>query len=125
MNPLNQRKMDHINIVAGTEGVDRKQYYFDRIKLTHRALPEIDLADVDPSVTFMEKQLTFPLLISSMTGGSDKELIKINRNLAAAATAGQGIRLLRPRLAAVRYPRCGQERDPDGDIPRHSPGNLS
>ena len=52
----------------------------------------IDLADIDPSITFMGKKLTFPMLISSMTGGSDGELVKINRNLAAAAEA-EGVAL--------------------------------
>lgn len=87
MKPINQRKLDHINIVSDGGDIDRRQYYFDRIRLTHRALPEIDLAKVDPSTTFMGKALSFPLLISSMTGGADEELIKINRNLAIAAEA--------------------------------------
>ncbi|MCF7848241.1 MAG: alpha-hydroxy-acid oxidizing protein, partial [Kiritimatiellales bacterium] len=92
MNSLNERKIDHINIVAGAEAVDRRQSHFDRIRLTHRALPEIDRADVDPSVTFLGKKLSFPLLISSMTGGVGAELVKINRNLAAAAEA-EGVAL--------------------------------
>jgi len=87
MNLLNRRKADHVNVVSGIEEVDRRRNYFDRIRLTHRALPEIALDDVDPSVTFMGKKLSFPLLISSMTGGSDRELVRINRNLAAAAEA--------------------------------------
>ncbi|MDF7798529.1 type 2 isopentenyl-diphosphate Delta-isomerase [Pontiellaceae bacterium B1224] len=92
MAQINQRKLDHINIVADDRAIDRKQYYFDRIRLTHRALPELNLADVDPSVEFLGKKLSFPLLISSMTGGTDEELIKINRNLAIAAEA-EGVAL--------------------------------
>jgi isopentenyl-diphosphate delta-isomerase len=92
MAQINQRKLDHINIVSEDGGVDRQRQYFDRIHLTHRALPELDLADVDPSTKFMGKKLSFPLLISSMTGGADKELVKINRNLAAAAEA-EGVAL--------------------------------
>jgi isopentenyl-diphosphate delta-isomerase len=87
MKPINQRKMDHINIVSDDAAVDRRQYYFDRIHLTHRALPELNLSEVDPSTKFMAKDLSFPLVISSMTGGADDELVKINRNLAAAAEA--------------------------------------
>lgn len=87
MKPINQRKLDHINIVSEGGDIDRRQYYFDRIHLTHRALPEISLAQVDPSIKFMGKRLAFPLLISSMTGGADDELVKINRNLATAAEA--------------------------------------
>jgi isopentenyl-diphosphate delta-isomerase len=92
MEQINQRKVDHINIVAEDRGIDRKQYYFDRIHLTHRALPELNLADVDPSVQFLGKELSFPLLISAMTGGVDKELATINRNLAIAAEA-EGVAL--------------------------------
>ena len=92
MEPINQRKMDHINIVSEDGAVDRKRGYFDRIHLTHRALPELDLSAVDPSTRFLDKALSFPLLISSMTGGADEELIRINRNLAAAAEA-EGVAL--------------------------------
>ena len=83
----NKRKIEHIDIIAADHEVDRRKYYFDGIHLTHRALPELDLERIDPSVTFMGKRLSFPLLISSMTGG-DHDLIRtINRNLATAAEA--------------------------------------
>ncbi len=92
MEPINQRKLDHINIVSDDHTIDRRQHFFDRIHLTHRALPEMRLADVDPSTRFLGKDLSFPLLISSMTGGADEEIIRINRNLAEAAEA-EGIAL--------------------------------
>ncbi len=92
MEPINQRKLDHINIVSEDHTVDRRQYYFDRIHLTHRALPELNLAEVDPSTRFLGKELAFPLLISSMTGGADPEIIRINKNLAEAAEA-EGVAL--------------------------------
>ena len=83
----NSRKIEHINIVESDKNIDRRKYYFDSIHLTHRALPEIDLKSIDPSVRFMEKHLAFPLLISSMTGGDHEVIKKINRNLAMAAEA--------------------------------------
>ncbi len=92
MEQINQRKLDHINIVSDDAAIDRRQRYFDQIHLTHRALPELDLAEVDPSIKFLGKELSFPLLISSMTGGTDEELVKINRNLAIAAEA-EGVAL--------------------------------
>lgn len=85
MQPINQRKLDHIEIVSSQAGVDRRRNHFDRLHLTHRALPEIGLAQVDPATSFLGKPLSFPLLISSMTGGTDEVLVKINRNLAVAA----------------------------------------
>ncbi len=87
MSELEKRKVEHVKIVAQKDEMDRRKFYFDEIRLTHRALPEIDLKAIDPSVEFMGKKLSFPLLISSMTGGGDKLFRTINTNLAAAAEA--------------------------------------
>ena len=81
----NDRKVEHINIINNDEYVDRRKNYFDRIRLTHRALPELDLSKINTCTTFLEKKLSFPLLISSMTGGDHDVVRKINRNLALAA----------------------------------------
>lgn len=81
----NRRKVEHIEIIAGDPGTDRRKYYFDEVRLRHRALPELDLDAVDTSTTFMGKRLSCPLLISSMTGGDHALVRRINRNLAAAA----------------------------------------
>lgn len=83
----NDRKIQHINIINEDAATDRRKFYFDDIKLTHRALPEIALAEVDPSVTFLGKKLSFPLLISCMTGGSHEMVLTINQRLAEAAEA--------------------------------------
>ncbi|MEG8098835.1 type 2 isopentenyl-diphosphate Delta-isomerase [Candidatus Liberibacter brunswickensis] len=82
---VNDRKIDHINIVCNDSEVDRKKNFFDDWHLIHRALPEISLDEVDPSIDFLGKRLSFPLLISSMTGGNNKMIEHINRNLAIAA----------------------------------------
>ncbi len=92
MEQINQRKLDHINIVSDDAAIDRRQCYFDHIRLTHRALPELNLSEVDSSTKFIGKDLSFPLMISSMTGGADEEVVKINRNLAIAAEA-EGVAL--------------------------------
>lgn len=81
----NDRKMEHIRIINSDEQVDRRRHYFDLIHLKHRALPELDMSQVNTSVEFMGKKLSFPLLISSMTGGSQDVVRQINRNLAIAA----------------------------------------
>jgi isopentenyl-diphosphate delta-isomerase len=86
-NPVNDRKVDHIRILRHDKDTDRRKYYFDDIRLTHRALPEMDLDEVDTRLDFLGKTLSFPLLISCMTGGSGEELLRINRNLAQAAEA--------------------------------------
>ena len=83
--PTNERKLKHLRTIESDPETDRRKFYFDDIRLTHRALPELNLAEIDPSIEFMGKKLSFPLLISSMTGG-DHDLVRtINRNLATAA----------------------------------------
>ncbi len=83
----NERKLKHLRTIEQDPDTDRKKFYFDEIRLTHRALPELDLKDIDPSIAFMGRKLSFPLVISSMTGG-DHDLVRtINRNLALAADA--------------------------------------
>ncbi|WP_421862181.1 type 2 isopentenyl-diphosphate Delta-isomerase [Motiliproteus sp.] len=83
--PTNSRKTEHIRAIEKDVGVDRNRHHFDDIRLRHRALPQLDLSQVDPSCEFLGKKLSFPLLISSMTGGDHEQLRTINRNLAIAA----------------------------------------
>jgi len=85
----NDRKVQHIAIINEDRDTDRRKQYFDDIHLMHRALPEIALGEIDPSVMFLGKRLSFPLLISCMTGGSHDMVLTINHNLAKAAEAEQ------------------------------------
>ena len=80
-----QRKDDHIAQCLKDPAVDRSASGFDSITLAHRALPEIDFDKVDTSITFLGKKLSFPFMLSSMTGGTSKETVTINQNLAMAA----------------------------------------
>lgn len=79
------RKLDHLRAVLADPDVERGASGFDRVALIHRALPDLDLEQIDTSCRFLGKDLSFPLLISSMTGGANDEIIRINRNLSAAA----------------------------------------
>jgi len=81
---IKDRKLDHIKInlekdvrSALTSGLEH--YHF-----VHEALPELDLERVDTSLRLFGKKLAAPILISSMTGGSD-EAETINLRLAEAA----------------------------------------
>jgi len=80
------RKMEHIRILGEDPDTDRRGGAFDAIRLRHRALPELDLDRVDSSLTFLGRQLSFPMLISSMTGGDDAGILRINHRLAEAAS---------------------------------------
>jgi isopentenyl-diphosphate delta-isomerase len=79
------RKAEHLRIniehdVAG-KGIAAG---FDAYVFAHRALPEIDLADVDPSLEIFGRRLRAPLLVSCMTGGTP-EARRINQHLARVA----------------------------------------
>ncbi len=77
------RKAEHIDL-ALEERIQLRAHFFEEYYFDHQALPEIDLAELDVSVSFLGKQLRAPLLISCMTGGTG-EATRINRNLARAA----------------------------------------
>jgi len=79
------RKADHIRINleadVAAKGVSSG---FDEYRFIHRALPEVDLNEVDTRVEILGHKQAAPLLISCMTGGTD-EARRINRNLARVA----------------------------------------
>ncbi|MDO4642564.1 MAG: type 2 isopentenyl-diphosphate Delta-isomerase [Cardiobacteriaceae bacterium] len=85
MNNVNHRKREHLDILAQDPDIERRCDGFAHIRLSHRALPEIALSDVDTRCDFLGKTLQLPLLISSMTGGNDALIRRINHNLAQAA----------------------------------------
>ncbi len=102
----NNRKKEHIRIIQQDKDVDRKRFYFDDLRLTHRALPELDLNSIDTSIELFGKTLSFPLLISSMTGGDDDMLRTINRNLAIAAEACQVAMGVGSQRVMFKYPEA-------------------
>jgi len=80
-----QRKRDHLELCLDTQAVtDPRGTGWDRYSFLHNALPEVDIAEIDLSTSFLDKPLKAPLLISSMTGGFELAR-KVNRNLAVAA----------------------------------------
>ena len=80
-----RRKVDHIRINLERDvQFPRLTTGLEKYRFTHQALPEMSLTEIDTSVEVFGKQLTAPILISSMTGGTDIAR-EINRNLARAA----------------------------------------
>ncbi|MEB3212036.1 MAG: type 2 isopentenyl-diphosphate Delta-isomerase [Leptolyngbyaceae bacterium] len=79
------RKADHIRICLD-EDVQFRQTStgFERYRFTHCCLPELNWDDIQLATTFLDKSLRSPLLISSMTGGTEQAR-QINYRLAAAA----------------------------------------
>jgi isopentenyl-diphosphate delta-isomerase len=97
-NVIRNRKEEHVDICRG-EPVSARRRYWDDIALVHSALPEIDIGEIDLSVTLFGKRLEAPIIISAMTGGYPGAK-DINRNLAkAAAECGVGLGLGSQRAA--------------------------
>ena len=78
------RKADHLRICLEDDVQSRQTTGLERYHFTHCCLPELDRADINLSTTFLGKQLKAPLLISSMTGGTEQARL-INYRLAAVA----------------------------------------
>jgi isopentenyl-diphosphate delta-isomerase len=107
---ISVRKNDHVEAVLAGAAQSGARTGFDRWRLRHRALPGIDLAEVDLSVPLLGRKLQAPLLISSMTGGSARTGL-INRCLARVAeTCGLALALGSMR-AAIRHPELVQTFD--------------
>ncbi|WP_028778814.1 type 2 isopentenyl-diphosphate Delta-isomerase [Shimazuella kribbensis] len=82
-----QRKAEHVKIVL-EEDVQGKGITtgFEDYRFLHQALPDIDFDSISLSTNFLNRDTNTPLLISSMTGGT-QETGEINRILATAAQA--------------------------------------
>jgi isopentenyl-diphosphate delta-isomerase len=81
------RKADHIRINLEEDvRFPRLTTGLERYRFVHQGLPELDLAAVDMSSRLLGKVLRVPLLVSSMTGGTE-QAERINRNLATGAQA--------------------------------------
>jgi isopentenyl-diphosphate delta-isomerase len=79
------RKADHLRVCLEEDVQFRETSNgLENYRFRHCCLPELDLAEIDISTPFLNKKLNAPILISSMTGGT--ELAKlINHRLAAIA----------------------------------------
>ncbi|MDQ3999004.1 MAG: type 2 isopentenyl-diphosphate Delta-isomerase [Thermoproteota archaeon] len=82
---IKQRKKEGIDIPL-QKNVQAKttSTYLEYVRLVHNALPELDYADIDTSMTFLGKRFSAPLIIDSMTGGTDEATI-INGRLGELA----------------------------------------
>ncbi len=89
MTDIQQRKLDHLALMEADSAIERGGNGLDTVRLMHRALPELDFDAVDTTCEFLDFTVRFPFLISSMTGGADERLRRVNRHLAEAAEAMQ------------------------------------
>lgn len=82
-----KRKGEHIRIClqeqVNSVGIETG---LERYRFKHNALPELSFSDIKLNTEWFGKKLGAPLLVSSMTGGTD-EAGAINRRLAVVAEA--------------------------------------
>lgn len=101
--PIGSRKSDHIRINLEEDVQSGLRNGLERFRFVHRALPELNLEDVDMQQVIFGKTVQAPLLISSMTGGT-QAAEKINLNLAQAAEASGIAMGLGSQRAAIEQP---------------------
>jgi isopentenyl-diphosphate Delta-isomerase len=78
------RKADHLRICLDENVQFAQTTGLERYRFAHCCLPELSYEDIDLTTQFLGKSLRAPLLISSMTGGTDQAKT-INYRLAAIA----------------------------------------
>jgi len=115
---ISSRKSDHIRINLEEDVHSGLTTGLERYRFIHQALPELNLEDVDLNLKLFGRKLKAPILISSMTGGTE-EASAINRTLAEAAQQ-MGVAMgLGSQRAAIERPELAptfQVRDLAPDI---------
>jgi isopentenyl-diphosphate delta-isomerase len=82
--PSEARKSEHIKINLEQDVQSGLTNGLEHYHFIHEALPELDLEAVNTSLMLFGKKLSAPILVSSMTGGTERAK-EINQNLAEAA----------------------------------------
>jgi len=82
---IKQRKKDGIDIPL-QKNVQAKSgsTYLEHVRLVHNALPELDYEEIDSSTIFLDQKFAAPIIIDSMTGGTDEATV-INGRLGELA----------------------------------------
>src|SRR2546430_16049342 len=80
---VKQRKIEHVGIALGQDISAQQRANWNDIQFVHQALPEVDLDEIDTSVTFLGHTLRYPIFMSSLTGGQ-LDVTPINPHLATA-----------------------------------------
>ena len=81
---ITTRKADHIRVNLDEDVMSGLTNGLENYTFIHEALPEVNYSDIETSLNIFNKHLNAPILISSMTGGTE-EARNININLAIAA----------------------------------------
>ncbi|AKJ02184.1 isopentenyl-diphosphate delta-isomerase [Archangium gephyra] len=80
-----KRKDDHLDLCAtGDVEPVQNSTLLECVRLVHCAMPEMAVDEVDLSTEFLGKKLRYPLLITGMTGGTERAGA-VNRDMALLA----------------------------------------
>jgi len=101
--PISSRKADHIRINLEEDVRSGTTTGLETYRFIHQALPELNLEDINTKVEIFQRQLSAPILISSMTGGTE-QAATINRNLAIAAQESRVALGLGSQRVALEHP---------------------
>jgi len=84
---IENRKSEHLRVCI-EEDVEFQQLTngLEKYRFTHCCLPELDRSDIELGTTFLGKSLKAPILISSMTGGTELAHL-VNTRLATGISA--------------------------------------
>ncbi|MCA9602077.1 MAG: type 2 isopentenyl-diphosphate Delta-isomerase [Myxococcales bacterium] len=82
MSDIRQRKADHIDLCATDQVAFRERTtLLEGVRLIHQALPDLSLDEIDLRCELFGKTLRAPLIVASMTGGTERAE-RINRIIA-------------------------------------------
>lgn len=80
-----RRKDSHLDLCAtGEVEPPANSTLFECVHLLHCAMPELSVSDIELGTRFLGKTLRVPLLVTGMTGGTDRAA-QVNRDLARLA----------------------------------------
>ncbi len=83
--PTSRRKDAHLDLCANEEvEPEGASTLLEHVRLVHDALPDLSRAEIDLSMSWLGKRLSAPLIITGMTGGSERAG-QVNRDLAEVA----------------------------------------
>ncbi|HHO50092.1 MAG TPA: type 2 isopentenyl-diphosphate Delta-isomerase [Deltaproteobacteria bacterium] len=103
MSDISQRKSEHLDLCATDQvAFQDKTTLLEQVGLVHDALPELAVADVGLHTTLVGHELSAPVVIAAMTGGTERAHA-VNRDLASVAEElgiGFGFGSMRPLLEA-------------------------
>ena len=69
---ISDRKKEHLDLVLNRfVNFEKKTNGFESYDFIHYALTEVDINKIDLSIKFLGKRISYPFLISSMTGGTN------------------------------------------------------